>query len=142
MRLPFDDIQAAIVATLTGNILDLSSVAVPVLDDIPQNHPYPYIEIGEYDAEFDHAKAEITVTDATYIIRVVSSYAGTREVNTMMAKIVDAFIFRPMSIGNDFEVLSEGFVDDVSVEKGESADEEILRRGTLEYRWRVADRLD
>ena len=137
MSFPHNALQSALVGLLQNSITDQAGEKVSVFDDVPSNVSLPYVEVGEYDTETDTTKnVEGVVYSVLWTINVYSEYAGTLEANDIMSQIEDIFL-RVIPDGAGFKALSYGFVEGVQIVKESGADDEMIRHGTLRYRWRI-----
>lgn len=100
MKFPFDALQLAIFARLSGD----ANVSCPVFDwpVSPEEQATPYIVIGEFFSEDTSVKSTSAQT-VTSEINVWSRSLGMREVNDIMDEIAQSIT------GSDLDITGSGF---------------------------------
>ena len=86
------DMQMVIVAALkNATITDDNGVDVSanVFDNVPKDHPYPYISMGNWTA-IDAATKSKDGHQLTITLHIWSQYSGRKEVKNMMAQVYEA----------------------------------------------------
>ena len=136
-RWPFTEVQTAIYTAL-GSITDLSSVAVPVFDDVPNDQDYPYVVIGDMSADFEDT-ADDQMVEAVYTVRVWSDYPGSRELLHVLDQVRQALNFRH-ALTNNFAMCDDGDTVNVSIQDvTEDGADRSVRVASVEHLYRVQD---
>lgn len=140
--MPLEDIQAAIVTRLTGNITRLpvsGGTPLPIYDSVPEGDKgWDFIEIASGRAtQQDPFSGQWNVRMQ---LDVFSTYAGFLEVNSEVTQIVAA-LGTPLAIANKWSDVQAGGVP-IEVETTKLIFEEggpIVRRASFLQSWMVSD---
>jgi len=121
-------LQTAIYSKLSNDSNLTSVLGASVFDDIPENTPYPYVQLGE-DTAIDYSTKDQTGSEVTVNVDVWSRYRGSLEAKNIMDRIHTLLHDSSLSVtGSNFINMRFEFSDIIRDPDG------ITRHGVMRFR--------
>lgn len=142
-RLPFNALQKAVYDQLVSESASWQ-VAAKVYDDVPENEPFPYVELGQFTDLGEDTKS-IKYSHTVQAINVWSELRGTRQLNAVLDQVVEALVNNDLigDIDDDFRIYHitrAGELTEV-FKVLDPARGAVIRQGTVRIRFDVEDKL-
>ena len=121
-------LQTAIYTKLSTDNNLTSTLGASVFDDIPEETPYPYVQLGE-DTAIDYSTKDQTGSEVTVNIDVWSRYRGSLQAKNIMDRVHTLLHDSSLSVtGSNFINMRFEFSDIIRDPDG------ITRHGVLRFR--------
>ena len=121
-------LQTAIYSKLSNDSNLTSVLGASVFDDIPENTPYPYVQLGEDDAS-DYSTKDQNGSEVAVNIDIWSRYRGSLEAKNIMDRIHTLLHDSSLSVtGSNFINMRFEFSDIIRDPDG------ITRHGVMRFR--------
>jgi len=121
-------LQTAIYSKLSADNNLTAVLGAKVFDDVPENTPYPYIQLGEDNAS-DYSTKDQTGSEVTVNVDVWSRYRGSLEAKNIMDRIHTLLHDSSLSVtGSNFINMRFEFSDIIRDPDG------ITRHGVMRFR--------
>ncbi len=121
-------LQTAIYAKLSTDNNLTSTLGASVFDDIPEETPYPYVQLGE-DTAIDYSTKDQTGSEVTVNIDVWSRYRGSLQAKNIMDRVHTLLHDSSLSVtGSNFINMRFEFSDIIRDPDG------ITRHGVMRFR--------
>jgi len=121
-------LQTAIYSKLSNDSNLTSVLGASVFDDIPENTPYPYVQLGE-DTAIDYSTKDQTGSEVTVNVDVWSRYRGSLEAKNIMDRVHTLLHDSSLSVtGSNFINMRFEFSDIIRDPDG------ITRHGVMRFR--------
>tara|TARA_R110002049_G_scaffold89003_2_gene224264 strand:- start:193 stop:594 length:402 start_codon:yes stop_codon:yes gene_type:complete len=121
-------LQTAIYTKLSTDNNLTSTLGASVFDDIPENTPYPYVQLGE-DTAIDYSTKDQTGSEVTVNIDVWSRYRGSLQAKNIMDRVHTLLHDSSLSVtGSNFINMRFEFSDIIRDPDG------ITRHGVMRFR--------
>ena len=128
-RLPLNSLQKGIYSRLTEG-----SFTFNVYDEVPENSPTPYAEIGSCSVALDLE----TVSECTTTLHAFSDTAGNKQCNDMLEMAIESLTSSALTLDEDFSQ-AMGRLELAEIFKEYHADGKLIRHGVLRFRWILSD---
>tara|TARA_R110001592_G_scaffold147011_1_gene371406 strand:- start:71 stop:472 length:402 start_codon:yes stop_codon:yes gene_type:complete len=121
-------LQTAIYTKLSTDSNLTTTLGASVFDDIPENTPYPYVQLGE-DTAIDYSTKDQTGSEVTVNIDVWSRYRGSLQAKNIMDRVHTLLHDSSLSVtGSNFINMRFEFSDIIRDPDG------ITRHGVMRFR--------
>jgi len=121
-------LQTAIYTKLSTDNNLTSTLGASVFDDIPEETPYPYVQLGE-DTAIDYSTKDQTGSEVTVNIDVWSRYRGSLQAKNIMDRVHTLLHDSSLSVtGSNFINMRFEFSDIIRDPDG------ITRHGVMRFR--------
>ena len=121
-------LQTAIYTKLSADSNLTTTLGASVFDDIPENTPYPYVQLGE-DTAIDYSTKDQTGSEVTVNIDVWSRYRGSLQAKNIMDRVHTLLHDSSLSVtGSNFINMRFEFSDIIRDPDG------ITRHGVMRFR--------
>lgn len=121
-------LQTAIYTKLSTDSNLTTTLGASVFDDIPEETPYPYVQLGE-DTAIDYSTKDQTGSEVTVNIDVWSRYRGSLQAKNIMDRVHTLLHDSSLSVtGSNFINMRFEFSDIIRDPDG------ITRHGVMRFR--------
>ena len=121
-------LQTAIYTKLSTDSNLTTTLGASVFDDIPENTPYPYVQLGE-DTAIDYSTKDQTGSEVTVNVDVWSRYRGSLQAKNIMDRVHTLLHDSSLSVtGSNFINMRFEFSDIIRDPDG------ITRHGVMRFR--------
>ena len=121
-------LQTAIYTKLSTDNNLTSTLGASVFDDIPEETPYPYVQLGE-DTAIDYSTKDQTGSEVTVNVDIWSRYRGSLQAKNIMDRVHTLLHDSSLSVtGSNFINMRFEFSDIIRDPDG------ITRHGVMRFR--------
>ena len=121
-------LQTAVFAKLSTDSNLTTTLGAKVFDDIPEETPYPYVQLGE-DVAIDYSTKDQTGSEVSVNVDVWSRYRGSLEAKNIMDRVHTLLHDSSLSVaGSNFINMRFEFSDIIRDPDG------ITRHGVMRFR--------